>query len=587
MSAQIVPCGRGCGPLSRRRLPRPGPWVCVALAIALFAQSDPVTPAAQAGVASTVCKVAGKIPGPSIAPCAIAQGPGRIVGVGKKIVGAGGKILSVGGKLLRGNLGGAAQRVIGGALSTVGTAAGKAVFTVGFAAIGAWVAAGAQVALRLTASVIDRSTRPQLQSTWFSGTYWRIAGIAAVLTMPFLFAAAIQALLRSDLTLLLRSALGYLPLSLLAVSIAAPITMLVLAACDGMSATVAAASGGAATRFLTQLGVVSGGLSLLSQSPFVSFLVGLLLVGAAIVLWVEMLMREAAIYVVVLMLPLVFAGFVWPARRVWATRTIELLAALILSKFAVVCVLALGGAALGHSGGGVGGMLVGLVLVTLAACAPWALMRLLPMAELAGAAAGHLRAEMPGTRMAYAAADIGAAMAGDWASTLPARMNRQAHDVAGPPGAPADPTDAPGRAELPAPAAGPGSRGQNGRRPGGADAVQADLRPEPVATLVEDEPIPEGGERPADEAPVELVEPEVSGEGDTLPPARAGGTGSDRVATRSSPTDPPHEPEAGPFTTGEPVVVGYEVLSGRPAPGKREESDRNAGPGDDGPEQAS
>ena len=73
---------------------------------------------------------------------------------------------------------------------------------------------------------------PQLGSTWFSSTYWRMAGIAAVLTLPFLFAAAVQALIRSDLALLARAALGYLPLSLLAVSVAAPLTMLLLAASD-------------------------------------------------------------------------------------------------------------------------------------------------------------------------------------------------------------------------------------------------------------------------------------------------------------------------------------------------------------------
>jgi len=49
--------------------------------------------------------------------------------------------------------------------------------------------------------VIDRTTAPRLESTWFSATYWRVAGLAALLTLPFLFAAAVQALLHSDLAL--------------------------------------------------------------------------------------------------------------------------------------------------------------------------------------------------------------------------------------------------------------------------------------------------------------------------------------------------------------------------------------------------
>ena len=62
-------------------------------------------------------------------------------------------------------------------------------------------------------------------------------------------------------------------------------------------------------------------------------------------------MREAAVYVVVLMLPLAFAALVWPARRIWAVRAVELLVALILSKFAIVAVLSLGGAAISASAG--------------------------------------------------------------------------------------------------------------------------------------------------------------------------------------------------------------------------------------------
>ena len=88
-------------------------------------------------------------------------------------------------------------------------------------------------------------------------------------------------------------------------------------------------------------------------------------------LWIELLMRNAAVYIVVLMLPLAFAAMVWPARRVWATRTAEVLVALIVAKFAIVAILALGGAALGPAGGTTG-LLIGLVLVALAAFAPWA-----------------------------------------------------------------------------------------------------------------------------------------------------------------------------------------------------------------------
>jgi hypothetical protein len=113
--------------------------------------------------------------------------------------------------------------------------------------------------------------------------------------------------------------------------------------------------------------------------------------------WLELAVREAAVYVIVLMLPLAFAALVWPARRVWATRSVELLVALILSKFAIVAVLGLAGAALGQGPhGGLATAVAGTVLVLLGAFAPWALLRLIPLSELAAGAAATLRPELDG-----------------------------------------------------------------------------------------------------------------------------------------------------------------------------------------------
>src|SRR5207244_4023154 len=99
-------------------------------------------------------------------------------------------------------------------------------------------------------------TNPQLRSTWLSSTYWRMAAIAAVLTLPFLFAAAIQALIRSDLALLLRAAFGYLPLAMLAIAIVAPVTTLLLAASDEMCSWISSAAGNESAHFLTRAGAI-------------------------------------------------------------------------------------------------------------------------------------------------------------------------------------------------------------------------------------------------------------------------------------------------------------------------------------------
>jgi hypothetical protein len=378
--------------------------VCVALVSGVGA-----APAAGFSPVNAFCNVAGLASGLLGKACNLAKDPGRILGAGKQILG--------------GHIGGAVKTVLG---DGGGAAASGVKAALSLAAIGAWVMGGARFAIHATAKVLSESTTPQLGTSWFSATYWRVAGIAALLTLPFLFAATIQALARSDMALLLRTALGYLPLAMLIVSVAAPVTMLLLSGSDELSRLVSSAAGTPGSRALGLGGALAGGLSALTGSPFLIFFLGLLTVAGAIALWMELLMREAAVYVVVLMLPLAFAAFVWPARRTWAIRAVEVLVALILSKFAIVAVLSLGGAAMDQVQHSITAPVLGLVLVAMGAFAPWALLRLVPLAELAAAAVESLRGQgrVVAGRTEYPYA---AALAGDeWATTAIAEMRRTA-----------------------------------------------------------------------------------------------------------------------------------------------------------------
>jgi hypothetical protein len=327
---------------------------------------------------------------------------------------------------------------LGGVVTrTVGDVAGDATSAVadtGLNAIAGWVLNGTRAALQEVAGLIGTATSPNLTGSWFSSTYWRVASLAALLTVPFIFAAMIQALLRSDLALVGKVAFAYLPVSLLTVSLAAPLTMLLLAATDQMCAAVSSAALEGGARFLDKAAVAAGGLSSLDGSPFFAVMIGLFTVAAALMLALELLIREAAVYVVVLMLPLAFAAFVWPARRIWAIRLVELLISLILSKFVIVAVLSLAGSAFDADDGGVSQMLTAMALVLLSTFAPWALLRILPFTELAAGAGAALRHELPqiGSRAASVAVPgaVGLEAAGEAVTALPAMMRRQA-DAAG------------------------------------------------------------------------------------------------------------------------------------------------------------
>ncbi len=350
----------------------------LALAAAVVALYCCAAPApASAGLPGPACKAAGEVNGLAGKACDLVGNPKKLLNIGKNLV--------------TGHLGTVLSEIFGNGGSPGVTAA------LSLAAIVAWITEGAKAAVGWMVKGIQSSAAPQLGSIWFSSTYWRVAGMAALLTLPFLFAAAVQALLRSDLTVLSRAAFGYLPLAMLCVGIAAPLTMLLLAGTDELCSLVwSPSSAHGLTSLLTKTTGVMG-LATLLKSRFLAFLLGLLLATSAVLVWLELLMREAAVYVVVLLLPLAFAALVWPARRVWALRSAELLVALILSKFAIVAVLGLGGAALDHAGSnGLGAVIAGMVLVILAAFAPWAVLRLVPLAEVASGTAGALRSHAHG-----------------------------------------------------------------------------------------------------------------------------------------------------------------------------------------------
>lgn len=424
----------------------------VALLVAAFAFAARPAPAAAFDPLGPVCSVVGLFSGLLGKGCTVANDvASRVIPAAKD--------------LFTGKVGSAAKALLGQAGSSLRSHAGT---IVGLAAIGLWVVGGAKFALHELGSVLGEITTPRLTSSWFSAAYWRMAGIAALLTLPFLFAAAIQALVRSDLTLLLRSVLGYLPLALLVVAVAAPITMLLLSASDELSSLVSSASGQADGHAFGLGTAFVGSLTVFSKSLFFACFFGVLMVLGATALWIELVMREAAVYVVVLMLPLAFAALVWPARRAWAIRAVELLVALILSKFVIVAVLSLGGAAMDQIGHSVTTPIVGLVLVIMGAFAPWALLRLIPLSELASATMSSLRgpAQVPvaETTRAYGLASS----VDQWATAATQSMSHTVDQALLPePGDDSidgDATDRPSRGADPGPE-GPGSGGSDALHP--------------------------------------------------------------------------------------------------------------------------
>lgn len=287
-----------------------------------------------------------------------------------------------------------------GAAGLAGSAA-SAVTGVGvdsvLGALGSWVSAGAAWLLDQVGAVLTTTTSIDLGASWFGEHYETMAALCGVIIVPLLLFGVIQSIYRQDLSMLMRSVLVNVPLALVLTAVAVKLVELGLRVTDDLSAAVASGAGLDAGHFMSTVtaALSDGGAGQPAAPSFVVFLGGLAVVAGAFLVWIELLLRAAAVYVAVLFLPLALASLAWPAISHWCRRLVDTLVALILGKFVIVSVLSLAAGALDAGSGGTGqgagsiaAVLGGAALLLLASFTPWALIRLLPFME--GGAVAHL-----------------------------------------------------------------------------------------------------------------------------------------------------------------------------------------------------
>ncbi len=298
-----------------------------------------------------------------------------------------------------------------------------------FKQLTSWVAEGASWLMGQVVKAIDSSTTPRLDTEGFLRAYWRMAAIAAVLAAAMLLLAILEGIAQGSPGLLARVLLLNVPLAFLGTSLAFAVVQLLISCTDGLSAAIANATHHDSTRFFEaaigdlghvggqagkQLGSAGGsapseGLGTqaagaVAMPLFVGFLAAIVGAFAAFFVWLELLMRDAAVYAVSLFMPLALAGSIWPRWTGALRRTGELLVALIGSKFVIVAIVSLAASLVVEEGSSVEHVLAAAALMCLACFAPFVLLRLIPFSEGALAAAYGRRSSAGG---AVSAVQIG------------------------------------------------------------------------------------------------------------------------------------------------------------------------------------
>lgn len=273
-----------------------------------------------------------------------------------------------------------------GLLNPVGSLTNDAVNSV-LGQVGKWVAQGTSWMLSQLAGGLSQAVSPQLSAAAFTEHLRVIATLSATVMVPLLLVAVVQAMIHQDLSGLFRLVVVRVPAAILLSITAVQMVQLGLSLTDYASNEVANAAGFPPEQVLSQLG------DNLTNAPsdwptFAALCIGVLLFVGAIMLWLELMVRSAAITAAALFLPLVLAASIWPVTAAWARRLAETLVALILSKLVIVAVLATGTSMVVAADGSatIGGLVAGAALIVLATFCPFALLRLVPFVE-AGAIA--------------------------------------------------------------------------------------------------------------------------------------------------------------------------------------------------------
>jgi hypothetical protein len=263
------------------------------------------------------------------------------------------------------------------------------------------VAAAGKFFLEKVGGLIHGTTSPDVvNADWFASQYRVMLALAVVIALPILLVSVAQSIVRADGMQAIRSAFVFLPLAAILSAVGPALAQILINVSDWMSAALGGNAANDAQKFMSDAGSALAGLgagTLNPAAPVFGVLLGALIVTlGALSIWLELLLRAAAIYISVLFLPLALAAMIWPAGWRWCRRLIEFLIAIIFAKVFIVAIINL--AAAGLARGGLGdkfeGVLAGGALLLMAAFTPIALLKLIPLAEAAVVTAGHQRAAL-------------------------------------------------------------------------------------------------------------------------------------------------------------------------------------------------
>ncbi len=359
---------------------------------------------------------------------------------------------------------------IGGFFGGLAEDAGRAIIELVLAVIFGFVAdAVAAITAALAPTFNGDSTTVDLTGGWFNSeggaeVTTLTSVVAGALVLVFLLLALVRALFAGEFSAMWRASLIDVPVAFLGTAVTVLVASALLEIVDLASVSLLGADGEQLSAFSEALADAER----LNGAGLLGILFGLLFIIGAVLVWIQLLVRAALIYIVIAFAPILWVTRAYPGTRNISRRGIEIALSLIVSKFVMAVSFRLGAEAL--RGGAVttdevdlSAMLVGAAIMLLTAFMPFAVFKVIPIVESATAASGADKAAV-GAAVVGAGAAVGATVVA--AKLAGSGFSAATGAVRGPGGGPSGGDG--GSATVPG--AGGGGSGGEGSSPGGAGA---------------------------------------------------------------------------------------------------------------------
>lgn len=228
-------------------------------------------------------------------------------------------------------------------------------------------------------AVFDTTTLVDVTGSQYVAVYNVLFGVAVFLFLIFFCLQLITGLLHRDPTALSRAALG-LAKSVLGSFLVITLTALLLEVTDQLCVGIVQATGNTMAGMGDRIALLAVGLTTINiAAPGVGAIVTIFLAGLAIsaaaIVWFSLLIRKSLLLVAVVFGPIALAGATWDAAKGWFAKWATFVVALVFSKLVLVVIFLVAvaqvSAPIEADLASVSDPIAGVVLMAIAAFAPY------------------------------------------------------------------------------------------------------------------------------------------------------------------------------------------------------------------------